>query len=442
MASEATAEGLKRVVGLRAFVLSVINACIGSGIFVLPALVGIKLGAFSIVGYLFCAVLLAAIMLCYAEAGSRITVSGGSYAYVEAAFGPFAGFIVNWLYTFGWGILGSAAVINILADSLAVLFPVFIHPFARAVLYFVLLGLMVWVNIRGAKDGAGFVQVLTVIKLIPLFGIIIFGFAHVKTTNLHWEHLPSFKTFSDATLVLFWAFAGFETALGACGEIKKPQRTIPVGILLAGIVILIIYLLLQTVTQGMIGQQLNAFKDAPLAAVAQQIIGPAGATILVFTAAISCFGNVGGDVLATPRLLFAGANDGLFPRFLGKIHPKFLTPWLAIIVYASLIFIFAVSGGFKQLAILASAVILLVYLSVILATIKLRLSKSQPAERIFRIPGGLLFPLIGIAFIIWLLSSLSKREVLSAIIFIAIVCVIYILMKYFKKEKTTIGITH
>jgi amino acid transporter len=217
---------------------------------------------------------------------------------------------------------------------------------------------MVLLNIRGTKDGAGFVQILTIIKLIPLFAIIIFGFAHVKTGNLRLEQLPSLKTFSDATLILFWAFAGFETSLGAAGEIKKPQRTIPLGILFSGIIILVVYLLLQVVTQGVIGAQMNEFKTAPLAAVAAQIIGPVGATILVCTAIISSISNLSGDVLATPRLLFAGSNDGLFPKFLGKVHPKFATPWLAIIVYALLIFLFAVSGGFRQLAILASAVIL------------------------------------------------------------------------------------
>jgi len=437
MATENTSEGLKRVVGLPAFAMAIVNNSIGSGIFVLPAIIGIQLGAFSVFCYLFCSVMLAAIMLCYAEIGSRITTSGGSYAYVEAAFGPLAGFITNWLYTFGWGILGSAAVMNILADSLSVLFPAFINPLMRASLYFILIGLMVLVNIRGAKSGARFVQLLTVVKMLPLFGIIIFGFSHIKAANLHWEHLPSFKTFGDAALVLFYAFAGFETSLGVCGELKNPQRTVPLGILLGGTVVLIVYLSIQTVTQGVLGQEIAAFKDAPLAAVAGKIIGPAGATILVFTAVISCFGITSGDVMATPRLLFAGAKDGLFPKFLGKVHPAFATPYLAVITYGASIFIFAVSGGFKQLAVLASAAILLIYLAVILATIQLRRTKQNDAGKTFRIPGGLIIPIVGIAAIFWLLSSLSKTEIISAIIFIAVICVLYFMRKQFKRKGIT-----
>src|SRR5688572_20802912 len=112
-----TGEGLKRVIGVPGLALAIVNGVIGAGIFALPAIVGTALGAFGLFSYIFCSIMLAAIMLCYAEIGSRVTSKGGSYAYVVAAFGPFAGYIVNWLFFFGWGILGSAALMNIIADS-------------------------------------------------------------------------------------------------------------------------------------------------------------------------------------------------------------------------------------------------------------------------------------------------------------------------------------
>ena len=427
-------EGLKRVVGAPALAMAMVNGTIGAGIFALPAIVSIQLGAFGIFGYLFCSIMLAAIMLCYAEVGSRITTSGGSYAYVEAAFGSLAGFIVNWLFFFGWGILGGAALMNILADSLSVMLPVFTNPWIRALLFFVLIGFIALINIRGAKLGIGFVKIITIIKLLPLIGLIIFGFSQIKSANLHWEHVPSLKTFGNTALILFFAFAGFETSLNVSGELKNPKRTVPLGILLGGTLVLIVYLLIQTVAQGVLGTEIVAFKDTPLAAVAQKIVGPIGAGILLVTAAISCFGSVSGDVLASPRLLFAAANDGLFPKFLGRVHPKFATPHLAIISYATLIFIFSVSGGFKQLAVLASAAILLIYLAVILSTIKLRMKKQNTAEKTFRIPGGLIIPIIGIAAIIWLLTGLTAPEIYSTLIFIAVICVIYFAMKQFQKK--------
>ena len=434
MAHNSKDEGLKRVVGVTGLSLNIINGTVGAGIFALPAIVGIELGGFSVFAYIFCGIMMAAIMLCYAEIGTRITTSGGSYAYVQAAFGDYAGFIVSWLAVFGWSILGSAALMNVIADSLAVIFPTFSNPWIRGLLFFVLLGFLVITNIRGAKEGVALIETITVVKLLPLFGIIIFGFSLIDSENLHWEHLPSISIFGNTTLILFFAFAGFETALGVSGEIKNPKRTIPLGILFGGGFVLLLYLLLQTVTQGILGAEIGAVKEAPLAAVAENIIGPIGGTVLLIAAAISCFGAVSTDVLNTPRVLYAGSNDGLFPKFLGKIHPKFATPHWSIICFSGLIFVFSISGGFKQLAILASAAILLIYLVVVLAMIKLRLKEKNSNENVFKVPGGLIIPFIGIASITWLLTSLSKWEVISSIIFIAVISIVYVTMKFIKKR--------
>ena len=434
MAHNSKDEGLKRVVGVTGLSLNIINGTVGAGIFALPAIVGIELGGFSVFAYIFCGIMMAAIMLCYAEIGTRITTSGGSYAYVQAAFGDYAGFIVSWLAVFGWSILGSAALMNVIADSLAVIFPIFSNPWIRGLLFFVLLGFLVITNIRGAKEGVALIETITVVKLLPLFGIIIFGFSLIDSENLHWEHLPAISIFGNTTLILFFAFAGFETALGVSGEIKNPKRTIPLGILFGGGFVLLLYLLLQTVTQGILGAEIGAVKEAPLAAVAENIIGPIGGTVLLIAAAISCFGAVSTDVLNTPRVLYAGSNDGLFPKFLGKIHPKFATPHWSIICFAGLIFIFATFGGFEQLAILASAAILLIYLLVVFATIKLRMKKQHTAEKTFKAPGGLIFPSIGIASIIWLLSSLSQWDIVSTLIFIAVASIVFFLMKWIKKR--------
>ena len=427
-------EGLKRVIGVTGLSLNIINGTVGAGIFALPAIVGIELGAFSIFAYLFCGIMMAAIMLCYAEIGTRITSSGGSYAYVENVFGDYAGFIVSWLAVFGWSILGSAALMNVIADSLAILFPVFLNPWIRGLLYFILIGFLVLTNIRGAKQGVAFIKGITFIKLLPLFAIIIFGFSLINTDNLHWEHLPSLNSFSNTTLILFFAFAGFETALGVSGEIKNPQRTIPLGILFGGGLVLILYVLLQTVTQGVLGAEIGAVSEAPLAAVAERIIGPIGGTILIIGAAISCFGAVSTDILNTPRVIYAGSADGLFPKFLSKIHPKFATPYWSISCFAGLIFVFANYGSFKQLALLASAAILLIYLLVVLATISLRMKKEENVEKSFKVPGGLVIPIFGIGSIIWLLTSLSKGEIIATLIFIAVVSVIYFVMKGIKKR--------
>ena len=434
MKTQNTDEGLKRVVGVPALTMSFVNGSIGAGMFALPAIVSIQLGAFGIICYLFCGMMLATIMLCYAEIGSRITSSGGSYAYVEAAFGPFAGYIINWLFFFGWGLLSDAAVLNILTDSLSVLFPVFVNPLFRAILFFVLLSFLTVINILGVKDGAKFVQIITVVKLLPLFGIIFFGFSHINMANLHLEHLPTLQTFGNTALILFFAFAGFEASLNVSGELKDPKHTVPISLLLGGVISLIIILSIQIVVQGVLGTEIVHFKDAPVAAVAEKVLGSVGKIIVIFASVLCCWGIIIGDVLTIPRLLFAGAKDGLFPNYLAKVHPKYATPYWAIITYAEVMFILSVSAGFQQLAILASASILLIYLSVILATIKLRAKTAINDEKTFKIPGGLAIPILGIVSIIWLLFSLSRQEMYSTVLFIAVVAGIYFGMKRLQKK--------
>lgn len=435
MANEKTEEGLKRVIGVQGLALAIINGVIGAGIFALPGIVGTQLGAFAIFSYIACGILLAALLLCYAEIGSRVTSSGGSYAYVEAAFGSLPGYVINWLFCFGWGVLGSAALLNVIADALAGLFPVFGNHFIRGLFFFVLLGCIVLINVLGVKQGIGFVKGISIIKLLPLLAIIIFGISKININNLSWQHTPSMKIFGGTTLTLFFAFAGFETCLGVSGEFKNPKLTVPIGIMLGGVVVLIVYMLLQLVTQGILGADIALFKEAPLAAVAQKIIGPLGATIILIVTAISCFGTVSADVMATPRAIFAGANDGMFPKILGKVHAKFATPYLSIIVYASLIFLFSISGGFEKLASLASAAVLPVYLAVVFATVKLRKQKQGAEEDGYRAPGGWVTPIIGAASILWLFFSQEKMAILSIIIFMAIAGVLFYVTKQFIKNK-------
>jgi amino acid transporter len=426
--------GLKRVIGVSGLALTIVNFVIGSAIFVLPGIVGVQLGGYAIFGYLFGGLMIISIMLCYAETGSKIVASGGTYAYIKAAFGEFPAYVANWLFIVAVSILSDAAIISLFCDSLGILFPVFTNFWIRSLLLLGSISFMAAINIVGAKQSIAFIKTVTVIKLIPLVGIIIFGFSHVKAGAFHFEHLPRLKTFGSVMLVLFFAFPGFESALSTSGEIKNAHRTVPKAIILSAIFIVSFYLLIQFVTQGVLGNEMEAAKNAPLAAVAQKIIGPAGEKILLITAAISCFGSVFADILNGPRLLFAGAKDNLFPKFLARTHAKFATPFPAIIIYASLIFIIAIGGGFQQLAILATAAILLLYLGVVLATLKLRHRKIDVVEKTFRMPGGMIFPGIAIVSICILLLNLKSLEIISAIIFVAIVSIIYYISKQVKKS--------
>jgi amino acid transporter len=194
----------------------------------------------------------------------------------------------------------------------------------------------------------------------------------------------------------------------------------------------ILYILLQLVVQGVLGHELAAHKSAPLAAVAEALIGPAGAVILLAAAALASFSAVSGDILTSPRVLFAGAKDGLLPSFLGKVHPKFSTPYWAVITYGTLIYIFSISGGFKQLAVLASGALLLIYASVVLATLRLRTPSDPAGQHSFRVPGGWTIPVIALVAITWVFFHLSMPEMGSVLLFVGILVLLYYGIKNWK----------
>lgn len=422
---------LKRDIGPIALGLNAVNLSIGAGIFVLPGLVAAGLGAAGFVAYLLCGLLIILIMLCFAEAGSKITRTGGAYAYVEAAFGPLAGFLTNSLFWFGFSSLADAAVINVLVELLANWLPMFHNRIWQICFFVVVYTIISVINIRGVKNGAALSVATSLLKIVPLFLLVVLGLSHIDKANFSISAWPTGAQLGDTALILFFAFMGMETALNNGGEIKQPQKNIPRGILIGVTTVLIIYLCVHFVAQGVLGAALAQHQDAPLAAVATEIAGPVGSTIIMFVTMLSIFGLLSGDVLATPRILYAAAKDRLLPSMLAKVHPRFATPHIAIIFYSFVGVLFASTGTFRQLAGLASSSVLLIYLAVVLSVIKLRyIARALPAG--FRIPGGLLVPILSIVIICWFLLQISLGELKALVIFFLVTSTFYFLVKVYQ----------
>jgi len=428
-------ENLKRDIGTFALACTVINLMVGTGIFVLPALAAEKLGAAAIICFFICGFLIFLIALCFAEIGSKVSVSGGTYTYIQLAFGPYVGFLANNLFWFGSCVLGDAAIANALAKTLSYYFPALDSTVVHTLFLLLLFGGLAYINVRGAKYGVGFVVLLTFAKLIPLLLIVGFGAFHIAKENLSWQHAPALHDIGSATLILFFAFLGIESAINNGGEFKNPSRTVPLGILSGLSFVVIFYVAIQVIAQGILGGELLAHKDAPLVAVASRLFGNSGITLLVCATAVSMLGVLSGEILGNSRILFAGARDGILPGFLAKVQPKYYTPHLSIIAYSALGFIFAVMGAFKQLIILSSASSLLIYLGVVLATIRLRYKKTTQPEKTFTIPGGILIPVMATAIILWVLSNLSIPEITGIIIALLALSLIYVLMNFIKTRK-------
>lgn len=430
---EQTNEHLARKVGIIGLSANLINIVVGAGIFALPAIVAAGLGSHSIFAYLFCGFLILLVLLGFAEIGSKITTSGGAYTYIETVFGPYAGFLTAILFTLS-AVTADAAVANAVADVISSFLPILSERMVRIPFFIIVFGLLGYINVRGIQNGISLVKLVTVFKLMPLLLLIIISWGSISYDNLAFEGLPSLDDLGKTSLILFFAFQGAESGLSISGEVKSPNRTIPRAIILSILVVLVLYILIQTISQGVMGEALAAQSKNPLGSVAAVIVGPIGFTLMSIGAAVSMFGNLSSTILSLPRVIFRASMDKVLPfSLISKVHPKFETPYVAVIVYASIGCLFASLGGFEKLAILSSATMLLVYLGVSISVIKLR--KVKPEVSGFKIPGGMMIPLTAILIILWLLSNLALKEGILMVVAVAVLSLLYLLKTQFNSGK-------
>jgi APA family basic amino acid/polyamine antiporter len=418
--------GLVRTISVRGLSANVVNNVVGSGIFVLPAVVAATLGPSAIIAYVVCAIAIGLIGLTFAEAGSRVSAPGGLYAYIETAFGPFVGFdsgVMFWLSQFS----ASAAIATVFTGSIGVISPSLAGAVPRAVLLVLLYAALAIVNIRGVSAGMRIVEALTTAKLLPLILLVIVGAFFVRPANLAWTTTPTIAQIGTASLFLVFAFTGVEGALTSSGEVSNPSRTVPVAIMTGLGAVSLLYIAIQLVAQGVLGPDLALDQTAPLVAVAGRAFGPAGRILLGVGAAVSAFGYVSGDILTTPRVLFAFGRDGLLPRRLGTVNARYHTPAVAIIVHSALTCLLAITGTFRSLVVVSTVSILLVYLATCLASIQLRRRDVRADGPPFIVPGGHVIPVLSCIVVIWMLTSASRTEFLSVGAAIVLASVLYVI---------------
>ena len=409
-----TEPALRRVIGVRGLAAAIFNITVGAAIFVLPAHMAAGLGAAAPLAYLVCAVATALVALCIAEAGSRVPQSGGPYAYVETAFGPYAGFLCGVLLWLGIT-LAMGAVATVFADAVGGLLPGLGGPLPRAVLLIAGYGGLAVVNIRGAALGSQVSGIATVAKIVPLVAFVALGLPHVRAENLALGSFPSLSRLGESGLLLMFAFFGMESALQVSGEVRDGARTVPRAIALAVTGVGVLYISVQLVAQGILGSALAAPETAkaPLAAAAVQFAGPTGSTLILIAMIVSTFGFMTATMLSTPRTLFALAVDGYLPRSLGAVHQAHHTPHVAIAVQGVIVCAIAITGTYVKLAIMADVAILLVYLACCLAVWQLRRldagGGAGGADKPFVMPGGRVVPWVAAGLIVALLARATAQ---------------------------------
>jgi amino acid transporter len=398
--------GLVRAIGTTRLTASVVNATVGAGIFVLPATVAAEIGRSAVLAYLVCGAAMGLVALCVAAAGSRVDTTGGIYAYVDRAFGRGVGLASGTIYWMA-SALSAAAVASALFGSLSVVMPPIGAGPGRTLGLVLLYCSLAWINRRGVVGGASLVTGLTVIKLVPLLMLVAGGLRFVQPDAVLAQPIPEAGDLGRASLILIFAFLGLEIAVVPSGEISDPSRTVPRALFLALGLTTALYMAVQIVAQSVLGDSLAIYAEAPLAETAARLFGDAGRALVMVGGMVSMVGYVSGDMLGTPRALFAMAQRRLLPASLAVVHDGYRTPSHAIVVHAASVCFLAATGTFRQLVIFASAATLVLYLMAVAAAWTLQRQGVDDSGRPFVLAGGPLIPAVAAALLLWLLAQTS-----------------------------------
>lgn len=403
-----------------------VNDVIGSGVYLLPAAAALLLGPASTWAVLIAGCSVGLLVLCFAEASSYFDEPGGAYLYTKEAFGEFVGFEVGWM-TWLARVTSVASLSAGFALAFGYLWPAATDGWGRALVVSGSLGILTWVNVIGVKEGAKMAVFLTITKSIPLLIFIGIGIFAINWELLMVEAPPrTFESLSEAVLLLLFAYCGFENTPGAAGEFKNPKRDVPFALLTMVIIVTVIYTLVQVVAVGTLPGL--AESSSPLAESAAVFSGPALAVLMTLGAMISIFGNVGNSTLVGPRYLFALAQDGFGHPILAKVHSRFHTPAIAILVQSGIALILALSGSFVELAMLSIIARLITYVGTVAALPILRKRFKNKREG-FRLPGGNAIPYLALALCLLFLVSATLANLIAGGIALVVGWLIYTLRR-------------
>jgi basic amino acid/polyamine antiporter, APA family len=406
---------LIRTIGRWSLTALVINSIIGSGIFGLPSVVSGRVGQRAPVAYLVAGAGMAVIAACLAEVASQFRETGGPYLYARETLGRFWGIQIAWM-TWLSRIAAGSGTANLFTTYLGQVFPRATEPAYRFAILSALVGVLAVVNYVGVKSGARASDFFTALKLLLLAAFIGVGLwwiaVHGGVTPMPLTHAVEPRDWLEATLVLVYAYGGFEAVLLASGEMRDPRHDVPIALMIGITSVAVIYMLVQIVVSGTLPNP--GATQRPLADSAAAMLGPGAAAAIAIGALFSIYGYLSANMLHTPRLTFALAERGDIPAIFARIHPRFRTPYVSIALYTVFLVAFTLAGNFRWNITLSAIVRLFTYGSIAIALLLLR--KRNPGADAFRLPGGPVLAVVAILFCVVLLvrAPLSNTTVVAA----------------------------
>ncbi len=403
-----------------------VNQVIGGAVFLMAAPLATQIGAWSAIAVALVGILSLMIALNFAEAGSRFDGTGGAYLYTRAAFGRFFSFEVGWMM---WvtRVTSWASVVNGLTTALAYYWPALgaNQPgLAReAVITGVVLTIMT-INVLGIRQSAWVVNALTVGKLTPLVIFIFLGLPYVAFDALRPEVALTWTQISTSALLLIFAYGGYEVVGVPAGETRDPKRAVPFAMVMTIVIVAVVMTLAQVVAMGTLPN--IAGSQRPLADASLIFIGAWGALLMTTGAAVSMSGNNMGQALSGSRNLYALAEQGDLPSVFGRVHPRFHTPAVAIVVTAVVALGLALSGNFVTLAASSAVSRLMVYAGTCASVLVLR----RQGRAAFTIPGGPVIPVVALVVSLAILGGATTLQLQVGLVALVIGAVLYAVARW------------
>src|SRR5258706_2950472 len=424
-------EGLLRGIRKWDLVAVAINAVIGAGIFGLPSKVFALIGSYSLIAFVVCALVVTMIVLCFAEVGSRFDETGGPYLYAREAFGPTVAFEVGWLIWLA-RLTAFAANCNLLVAYIGYFVPAATNPFWRAAIIIIVVAVLATINLLGIRQAAIVSNVFTIGKLIPIMIFIAVGLFFLNPQAFALGPRPATGAFSQSVLLLIYAFSGFEMAAIPAGEVKDPKKNVPHALLIAIGVVAFLYILVQVVCVGTFPELAQSQK--PLADAGMHFIGAAGGAIISAGAIISITGNLNILLLSGSRVPFAMAEQQQLPSFIGSVHRRFATPYVAILITAAVMLLLTLNSSFVAALTISAIARLVTYGATCLSLpVFRRRSNSPPAG--FLLHYGTVILILAFLLAVLLLPNRTWKEARIAAVAAAVGLLIYFSFRSYSRRR-------
>jgi amino acid transporter len=364
------------------------------------------------------------VALSLAEVSSRFVGTGGPYLYARAAFGRFVAFEVGWMQWFARA-SSHASIANGVALALGYYWPSAAAGLGRISVIVGVTAVLMLINLRGIKQSARAVNVLTIGKLVPLAVFIVAGLWFIDYGRFAPLPTVSVRTAANTALLMIFVFGGYEVLTVPAGEASDPRAQIPFALIVTVIVVGLVMVLAQVVAVGTLPGL--ASSSTPLADAAATFMGRWGALLIGLGSLIAMTGNLAGQILTGSRMLFALAEHGDLPAAFARVHPAYRTPSVAILFTTAVAIALALSGTFVWLAVASAIARLVVYAASCGAAIVLRRARDlgEASDARFTLPGGISIPATAIGISCLILVGASRTQVIGGALALAAGAALY-----------------